>query len=164
MTVIAYDGKIIAADKAMVCCDMMSSTTKIFSFERYILAYCGSEDTGRAMVDWYHKKNHEKEKFPSSQSTDNWSRLIVFDKPSIYIKELLFYEQTPFPTKIQEQFAAFGSGRDFAIGAMAQGANAIQAVEIAIKYCVTCGMGIDAYNTETMEPINLTNNSCGLKR
>lgn len=38
-----------------------------------------------------------------------------------------------------DAYAAFGSGRDFAMGAMASGANAEMAVRAAITHCISCG-------------------------
>lgn len=38
---------------------------------------------------------------------------------------------------------AWGSGRDYAMGAMARGANAKEAAEIAMRFDNGCGMGID---------------------
>lgn len=42
----------------------------------------------------------------------------------------------------------YGEGRDFAYGALEMGANAIKAVEVASKYCISCGMGIDVLSFE----------------
>lgn len=53
------------------------------------------------------------------------------------------YEREPHPFEIEEPFYAFGSGMDIAIGALAMGANAIKAVEIASRYSSHCGNGID---------------------
>lgn len=37
----------------------------------------------------------------------------------------------------------FGSGRDFALGALAMGASAYEAVKAAITFDITCGIGVD---------------------
>jgi ATP-dependent protease HslVU (ClpYQ) peptidase subunit len=55
-----------------------------------------------------------------------------------------YFEQLPFKQIIEEKFAAWGSGRDFALGALAKGADAIEAVRIASRFCTSCGMGIDS--------------------
>jgi ATP-dependent HslUV protease subunit HslV len=44
---------------------------------------------------------------------------------------------SPFP--VEGPFFAAGSGADYAIGAMAAGASAEEAVRIAISHCITCG-------------------------
>lgn len=43
---------------------------------------------------------------------------------------------------VESEYMAIGSGSDFAMGAMACGANAIEAVAAAIKHEINCGGGI----------------------
>lgn len=49
------------------------------------------------------------------------------------------YEQTAVPFEIHNPFIAMGSGGDFAIGAMAAGADPFDAVKVATKYDVFSG-------------------------
>ena len=45
--------------------------------------------------------------------------------------------------KVEDQFAAWGSGRDFALTAMHLGKSAREAVEIACLFENGCGNGVD---------------------
>lgn len=45
-----------------------------------------------------------------------------------------------------DRFMAWGSGRDFAMGAMEMGASAYRAVEVAIRHSTGCGYGIDLFD------------------
>jgi ATP-dependent protease HslVU (ClpYQ) peptidase subunit len=47
---------------------------------------------------------------------------------------------------VEDPFMAWGSGRDFALGAMAMGATAREAVAVACRFNVYCGNGIDAFD------------------
>ena len=44
-----------------------------------------------------------------------------------------------------ESIYAIGQGSHFAYGAMAMGASAEQAVEVANKFSIYCGIGVDTY-------------------
>jgi hypothetical protein len=59
------------------------------------------------------------------------------------------YEFVPFPIVFEDRFYASGSGRDLAIGALAMGADAVQAAEIACTYCTECGVGLDVVELKT---------------
>ena len=47
---------------------------------------------------------------------------------------------------IEDRFHAWGSGRDFAMGAMQVGVDAVEAVRVANRHCVSCGNGIDHFD------------------
>ena len=156
MTVIAWDGKIIAADKQASRGGLLRRTTKILKFEidgrAFIAGFSGTEQTGLIMADWY-ASGANPNTFPACQTdgskeSEYWSNLIIADG-----KKVIQYSLWPTSLLIEERFYAIGNGEDFAIGAMSAGADAIQAVEIACKHCENCGLGIDAYELETMRKI-----------
>lgn len=45
-------------------------------------------------------------------------------------------------------FWAAGSGADYAMGAMAAGKDAKEAVEIACRFDINCGLGVDVLMAE----------------
>ena len=94
---------------------------------------------GLALIRWY-EEGEKKNDFPKFQDTDDWVRIVVF-RPDI----IFYYEQTPEPIEVFDDKVAFGCGADLALGAMAMGADAKRAVEIACQYNVNCGMGIDSF-------------------
>lgn len=147
MSIVAYDGKVLAADRQAMNGDLPFETRKIIRLENGdIIAWTGSTDGGLAMKYWY-EQGCNREEFPSCQrDKDIWSRLIVVPYHQHQIdrqSRLRYYEQGPDPIFLYESFMAWGSGRDVAMGALAMGATASKAVEIACRYNVYCGMGID---------------------
>lgn len=87
---------------------------------------------------WY-ESGTDIEKLPAFQRTDDWCHLIVANQNGVKS-----YGREGVVTPVNS-FMAWGSGRDFAIGAMACGASAEKAVEIANRYNIYCGFGVDKY-------------------
>lgn len=138
MTVIAWDGKTLAADRMSTCADMPRITRKLRRLGNgEVAAITGDEDMGCRLIRWY-EDGADPAKWPESQRGDNWSRLIVLSADG-----LKFYEREPHPMRCLDPFMAFGSGRDFAMGAMAMGASAEEAVNVACRFNIFCGCGID---------------------
>lgn len=139
MSVIAWDGQNIAADKQATCAGMRITTTKLKRLESgEVVGYTADQDSAEAVVSWY-ANGADPTKWPTCQADkEAWARLIVFRKDGIYV-----YERQPFAVKCEDKFMAWGSGRDYAMGAMARGATARQAVEAACLFDTSCGMGID---------------------
>lgn len=136
MTVIAWDGKSIAADKQATNIDMRATTTKLKRLESgIVLGWTGGWDYALALVEWFEGKR-EWPKF--QEDKDKWSRLIVVENGIARM-----YEQETVPLIVEDPFMAWGSGRDFAMGAMAMGATAKEAVEVANRFCTSCGLGVD---------------------
>lgn len=138
MSVVAWDGTTIAADRQATCSDMRRQTVKLVrgADRRIVFSWTGTESLGRMLMAWY-EAGRDTAKWPAAQATNDWTRLIVARKG--YVEE---FEQQPTPTIHRKPFAAWGSGRDFAMGAMAMGASARHAVVIASRYNVACGMGV----------------------
>jgi hypothetical protein len=138
VSIVAWDGKVLAADKQATNSGMKILSTKLWNLTNGItLAVAGGLPSGLAMKEWF-VAGADPAKWPASQGTDDWARLIVFDGVGLHT-----YEQICVPIRAMGDFEAWGSGRDFAMGAMAMGATAEKAVEIASSFSVDCGMGID---------------------
>ncbi len=138
MTVIAWDGKSLAADRQATSGDCRREVTKIRRLKNGDLAsFSGSEAGAREMMTWY-ESGADPAKYPPMQATSDWVRLILVTKKGVFM-----YEERPVQMPLKEKFFAWGSGRDFALGAMAAGATAKQAVQITCRYSVGCGMGVD---------------------
>lgn len=137
MSIVTYDKTTIAADRQATCSDMRRQTTKLVrgSDPRIVFAWTGTESLGRILMAWY-EAGQDPAKWPAGQATSDWTRMLVARKG--FVEE---YEQFPSPT-IHRGFAAWGSGRDFAMGALAMGASARHAVVIASRYNIHCGMGV----------------------
>jgi ATP-dependent protease HslVU (ClpYQ) peptidase subunit len=138
MTTIAWDGKTLAADKRASCGSLARTVTKIFRFNDELLGYSGNFDCGMEMLDWY-RNGRDPAKFPLMQrDRDDWTTFVVISKSGIG-----FYERAPVLLAVEDPFYATGSGRDFATAALACGKNAREAVELACRFDVGSGNGID---------------------
>lgn len=140
MSVVAWDGKTLAADKRLMQGDLGTIGSKITKLDSgEILAWAGEAGGGLALVHWF-VSGRRKEDWPDRQKTDDWTRLIVVDKTGVYS-----YEHEPLPQTVLAPFVAWGSGRDCALGAMAMGADAIVAVRVASQFIVSCGGGVEFF-------------------
>jgi hypothetical protein len=138
MTVIAYRDGILAADKQGSRGDTIYTATKIFRREYGAIAICGDADSALSMVRWI-DGGEIAGGFPLSQDTDRWAQLIV-----VRNGELFVYGRTPYPERLgDDDFIAFGVGREAALGAMEMGAGAEEAVMVASKWVTGCGRGVD---------------------
>jgi len=141
MTVVAYDGRSLAADKQSVCGGRCSTTTKIWRLDTgEVAAITGMQAMGQMLVEWY-KQGADPATWPIPDSEENdCVRLIVAD-----VSGCKFYEQA-IPLAVEDAFGAWGSGADFAVTAMYLGKSAREAVELTCLFAVGCGNGVDAFD------------------
>ena len=52
MSVVAWDGKTLAADQQIVTCDTRSRGTKLFKYEGGAVAFTGGVPAMMALLDW----------------------------------------------------------------------------------------------------------------
>lgn len=146
MTVIAWDGKTLAADKRANYGDMICTVTKIFRVGDLLVGGAGDVSFVLAMVDWI-RKGRVPLDFPNAQiSKDDWQPVLVIEAdgtPSLY-------ERTPFPARYEQSNIAIGSGREFARAAMHLGKTAVEAVQCACDLNSGCGNGIDVLTLEVL--------------
>ena len=142
MSVVAWDGKTLAADRQAGCAGLRIETRKIWRQEDgTVLAFTGSIDSMMMLLRWY-REGAKVEQWPASQARKDWTRLIVV-KPNLTIN---VYERYPEPEIVIYAPTAWGAGRDYAIGAMAMGADARKAVEVTNQFSESCGFGVDAFD------------------
>jgi len=143
MSVVVWDGKTLAADRQATLNNTKCQTRKITRLPSGdLLAWVGNSESGLALLKWY-LSGADPETWPEVQKGDDWSRLIVVHKGKVWE-----YEQTPVKIPLHQKFGAWGSGSDLAIGALAMGADAVQAVKIASKFNIYCGLGVDHYEAD----------------
>jgi 20S proteasome alpha/beta subunit len=139
VTVLVWDGVTLAADKRAVSSGLFFTVTKIRKINDCLVGISDTYSCGLLMMKWF-EGGAEMEKYPKPQEDkDRWSAMVVITPERKIIK----YEQDPIGFEIEEKKFAFGSGRDYALGAMEMGADAVRAVEIASKFESGCGNGID---------------------
>lgn len=137
MTVIAWDGRTLAADKRATSGGGIARTvTKIMRHGAQLLAITGEFDTGAEMRQWFIDGAVPAD-FPAKAREDK-STLIVVDSAGIRS-----YACGPHAMWIEQERCAWGGGRDFAEAAMWLGYSARKGVEAACNFQTDCGNGID---------------------
>lgn len=143
MSVVAWDGSTVAADRQMTNGNRVGIARKIWRLDDgTVIAGTGGLAQTIVLLRWY-IAGHDAAGWPERQQlADDWSRLIVFPPDG----EPFMYEQECCQIPVQAAFEAWGSGGELAVGAMSFGATARQAVEIACRFDATCGNGCDAFD------------------
>ena len=139
MTVIAFDGRSVAADRRLNCGTMTGQVCKVFQTPHGILAGAGSLAQIREMLAWLND-GAELDAFPDSQRNNPDCPTLMQVLPA---GQLLIYEDTPYPYQVDSPFWAIGSGAPYAMAAMHLGKSAREAVEVACALDSNCGNGID---------------------
>lgn len=137
MTVIAWDGKTLAADKRATCGGGIARTvTKIRRVGNVLTAVSGDWDVACELRAWW-EAGSDPSAFPDC-ARDGDASLMVFAPGYIAT-----FTSGPYPLPIEAERCAFGSGRDYAEAAMHLGFSAKRAVEVACHFQTDCGNGID---------------------
>ena len=144
MTIIAWDGKTLAADRRAMASGMIFSVTKIFKSEKGLYGFDGCYSVGLQMVKWLESGENPGD-YPDGQKDNERYCHMLLITPE---RKILRYEREVLPIPIDLPFIASGCGRDYAMGAMACGATASEAVEIACRFDNGCGNGVDTLTFE----------------
>jgi 20S proteasome alpha/beta subunit len=143
MTTIAYKDGVLAADRRI---DGWQSISKIFKLKNgAYVAGAGNFDDIIEAVAWL-DGNPRKTDRPELPANEN--DILLIDGSGAY------WLTDPFlkPVKILEPFYSVGSGSKYALGAMASGMTAIEAVGIAMKFDPNSGGGIDSVTITSLLP------------
>lgn len=136
MTTIVYRDGVMAADTRLVLGSLIcpGGIHKIAKTKKGALVGCaGSADNSHAFLAWADGKRTEDP--PKDDDADG---LIVEPDGSI-----LMYDGNGIFPVVNAPFAACGSGARVAVGAMAMGATALEAMRIAMRCDVYTGGDID---------------------
>lgn len=139
MTVIAFDGKTLAADKLACFGNTKGTVTKIFRVFDCLVGTCGTLPIGMELLEWFRAGSEPKDYPVANRDGEKGASLIVVRPGGIVWK----YESSPVPFRVEGKFCAFGCGDESALIAMELGCDARRAVELVIKYNIVCGNGID---------------------
>lgn len=144
MTVIAWDGKTLAADKRTTSGSLIGVTTKIFRVYGCLVAVTGNMSVGMEMVDWF-RNGASRDDYPASnRNLTEGANLIVIGNDGLARE----YCSGPHAYLNEGKFLAWGSGAACAMVAMECGRSAAEAVEIAGHYDTSCGNGVDQLTFE----------------
>jgi ATP-dependent protease HslVU (ClpYQ) peptidase subunit len=144
MSIVVWDGKILAADKQAIFGDTIRTTRKLWKLEsEEVIAVVGLLGNCLIVKQWF-AAGAKQEEWPECQKSDEWAQLIVVSKDGCF-----YYDSQPMKIEVLDPFCAWGVGREVALGAMEMGADAIKAVEIASKHISGCGQGCDWVEVNT---------------
>jgi hypothetical protein len=145
MTVIAWDGTTLAADKQANYAGVALTVTKVFRLDNdRLAAICGCGAHGMAILDWL-RDNGDLASYPRPNGDDQVALVLVVHRTG----EVWYYEYGGYRTPLHESVPlAMGAGRDAAMGALRMGADAKRAVEVANALCTDCGQGVDTLRFE----------------
>jgi len=142
MTIIAWDGKTLAADKLSTRQDLKQSVTKIFRLkDGSVVGISGEMSTGLMLVDWLDKPIHDENSYPDNKLPDRGCRAIMVHITND--KQIYEYSEMSKPILINDEHYTLGTGQEYAMAAMACGKNAYEACLITCSLSASCGMGID---------------------
>lgn len=139
MSVIAWDGKILACDRAANDGVNKWQVDKIWEINGKILACMGSVDNVHKVVSWF--LDGATARYPVMSAMTH----LIYLCPD---RGMVRYNHTGTPVVHGSNLFAIGEGRDFAYGALALGHTAIEAVQAANKFSIFCDFGVLAYDTE----------------
>ena len=153
MTVIAWDGRTLAADKRGTVAGMGYTVTKLHRVRYGLIAFSGGGSHAAELLHWF-QGERDPATYPR-RDDDSGAGTVHIDLSG---RVFMYAAASPFPELVESPFFARGAGRDYAMAAMHLGCDARRAVEVACEFDVTCGNGIDALDLHG-DAIN-SNNSC----
>jgi hypothetical protein len=139
VTVIAWDGRTLAADKRGTVAGMAYSVTKVHRVRDGLVAFSGGGAHAAELLNWFNG-DRDPATYPRRGDDDGAGTIYIDTSGRI----LMYAAANPFPELIEAPFFARGCGRDYAMAAMHLGCDARRAVEVACAFDVGCGNGIDA--------------------
>lgn len=138
MTVLAWDGVSLAADRLACAGNMRATVTKIVRCEDELIGICGAMSLGNLLRNWY-LNGAAPDMFPESGIDDDTTEMVVIKADG----KVWMYSGSSTPFEIEDKLCAFGAGNEAALAALYCGATAEQAVKITSMINITCGNGID---------------------
>ena len=145
MTIIAWDGHTLAADKR---CSGGACTFTVRKIHRLadgsLIGLSGDSAYCAQMLAWVQAGEKAADIPATQRDRDKFAAAMVI-RPN---GEVWKYEDTPHPYRVEDKVFAIGSGRDFALAAMDLGLNSVRAVEVACARDQNCGNGIDTLRLE----------------
>ncbi|HYE00929.1 MAG TPA: hypothetical protein VEH84_16215 [Alphaproteobacteria bacterium] len=134
MTTIAYRDGIMAADSQVTGGDVVRGTAKkIFRINDLLVACCGGSDEAEEFRQWLRAGAAQGDR-PRFRDDSRFSAMTVDADGAVNI-----WNKFCVPQLADAPFHALGSGNELALGAMAFGASAEQAVNVACSLDIYSG-------------------------
>jgi hypothetical protein len=139
MTVIVFDGKVLAADRQISDGAYKRPGTKIFRLPSGdLIGMAGSVRRAMALLDWAYK-GFQIDSYPELKDKDDWTEMLRI-KPD---GTILDYEDA-WPMLMEQDTYVIGSGAPYAQTALYLGNDAVRSVEITNALTHTCGLGVSS--------------------
>lgn len=141
MSVVAWDGKTLAADQQETSGTTKFKCRKIFRLKTgELVADVGNSARGAEIRAWYADGALPKAFRHVEPRDDDGIAVVIVIHPS---GEVWQYENTPYPTRCRQRRMAWGCGREIALAGMKLGLDAKAAVRLTCELDAMCGMGVD---------------------
>lgn len=141
MTTAAFDGKQFAVDSQWTHGDTPIYRSKLrritFRGERAVAAGAGLVEHWTPVIEWI--ASECKGEPPEIAEKNNFSILIVTKSRGVF-----YMDESLFVFELGQTRWAIGTGSDYALGAMAAGKTAAEAVEVASALDINTGGNIDS--------------------
>lgn len=142
MTVVAWDGTTLAADRRTTCGGLIRETTKIWRIGKLLVGGAGELGTVCSLRDWV-AGGCDPERAPKYDAEPDAELLVIHPDGATY---RYYAGVTPF--RCESRAKAIGSGAPYAVTAMHLGRSAEEAVHIASELHNGCGNGVDTLRIE----------------
>lgn len=152
MTTIAFDGKVLAADRGVTRGEAVTAYKKVHSVNghrgRFLLGLCGLTAFTDQVLRYFNSP--EPVKFPDIKlysKDDDYGQtcgLAVTPEGTCHF----IYNDGTLSEPMLDGWGSDGSGCVFAAGALAAGASAREAIELAIKHTTCAFLGVDTISFE----------------
>jgi ATP-dependent protease HslVU (ClpYQ) peptidase subunit len=135
MTTIAWDGAVLAGDRRISSGTTVYTSTKIRrTADGRLIGATGDYGVCIAMLDWLEQGGTR----PQCQESERWVSAI-----EIMPDGTCWMHNRDTRWRVEDGFVAIGSGRDYAMAAMALGHPARVGVEVASRFDPGTGNGVD---------------------
>ncbi len=150
MTTVAWDGKTLAADGCSWSGGVRRRVRKVFKIRHsergeLLVAFAGQQAFCVLVLEWLRGKGEQPDPAQFYERDD-------FDKQCAVIidkhRRVWSLSNTLVWCEMLEPIFANGAGQEFAWGALEAGADAVRAVEIAIKRSDYAGLAVDSVSFE----------------
>lgn len=149
MSTIAYKDGCMAADRKLSADGVLSGeVNKVEIIEGQIVAWCGDIQDFIAFKEWF----CDGCKHDDRPTIDSFGALSVDSSGNVKT-----YDNKCRSYQVKAPFHVNGSGHAIAVGAMAAGASAEEAVRIACVYDCNSGCGVDVITLEELREYNERN-------
>jgi ATP-dependent HslUV protease subunit HslV len=141
MTTIAYKDGILAADTLTTCGNHRDGyAPKAHKVGGVLIACSGTSTYCQAFVEWVRGGREGKSPLVGLADADACNAVVIGPESDVEV----WCSAGSWRTTPGDGIYALGSGQEYAYGAMAMGASAIEAVKIAMRFDVKTGGDVTA--------------------